>query len=87
MKLQILIICEIDFGFEFRILPDNIQTVTTIFNSKTTSIQHIDTKVDCFRVDVLDENIKEINSVVEAVFKGSKLEGKQYTYGNLNRDV
>lgn len=87
MKLLIITICETDFGFEFRILPDNIQTVTTIFNSKTTSIQHIDTKVNSLRVDLLDENIDEINTITKAVFNGTKLEGRQYTYGNLNRDV
>ena len=74
-------------GFEFRILPDNIQTVTTIFNSKITSIQHIDTKINSLRMDFLDETIDEINSVAKSVFEGTKLEGKQYTYGNINRDV
>lgn len=74
-------------GFEFRVLPDNIQTVTTIFNSKTTSTQHVDTKVNSLRIDLLDENIDEINSIAKSVFEGKKSEGKQYTYGNLNRDV
>ena len=31
---------------KFRILPDNIQSVTTIFNSKTTSISPKDFNVD-----------------------------------------
>ena len=74
-------------GFQFRILPDNVQTVTTIFNSKTTCITHIDTGINSLRIDLLDETIDEINSIAEAAFKGNKLEGKQYTYGNLNRDV
>lgn len=74
-------------GFDFRVLPDSIQTVTTIFNSKTTSTQHIDTKVSSLRIDLLDENIDKINSIAKSVFDGKKLEGKQYTYGNLNRDV
>ena len=74
-------------GFEFRILPDNIQTVTTIFNSKITSIQHLDTNINYFRMDFLDETIDEINSISKCVFNKTKLEGKQYTYGNLNRDV
>lgn len=74
-------------GFNFRILPDNIQTVTTIFNSKVTSIQHIDTKINFVRMDFLDESIDEINTVAKSVFEGSKLDGKQYTYGNINRDV
>ena len=74
-------------GFQFRILPDNVQTVTTIFNSKTTCITHIDTGINSLRIDLLDETINEINHIAEAAFKGNKLDGKQYTYGNLNRDV
>ena len=74
-------------GFEFRILPDNIQTVTTIFNSKTTSIQHMDIKINSLRMDFLDETIDEINIVAKSVLNGTKLEGSKYTYGNLNKDV
>ena len=74
-------------GFKFRILPDNVQTVTTIFNSKITSITHIDTGINSVRVDLLDETIDEINNIAKACINGSKLEGKQYTYGNLNREV
>ena len=74
-------------GFQFRILPDNVQTVTTIFNSKTTSITHIDTGINSLRIDLLDETIDEINNIAQSAFKGNKLDGKQYTYGNLNRDV
>ena len=74
-------------GFKFRILPDNIQTVTTIFNSKTTCITHIETEINSLRIDLLDESIDEINEVAKASCIGTKLEGKQYTYGNLNREV
>ncbi len=77
----------IDCGFNFRILPDNVQTVTTIFNSKTTAITHLVTETNYLRIDILDENINEINKVAESSYKNKKLEGKQYTYGNLNRDV
>ena len=74
-------------GFKFRVLPDNIQTVTTIFNSKITSTQHLDTNINYFRMDFLDETLDEINSISKCVFNKTKLEGKQYTYGNLNREV
>ena len=77
----------IDSGFDFRIIPDNIQTVTTIFNSRTTCITHIETGIKSLRIDLLDETIDEINNITEAASKGNNLEGKQYTYGNLNRDV
>lgn len=72
---------------KFRILPDNIQTVTTIFNSKTTSISPRDFNIDFARIDILDETIDEINHIVNTVKSGSRLEGKEYTNGNLNRKI
>ena len=74
-------------GFLFRIIPDNIETVTTIYNSKITSITHNDIKVDCIRIDILDENIDEINKIVNFVKSGDKIEGSDYTNGNFNRDI
>ena len=74
-------------GFKFRILPDNVQTVTTIFNSKTTCLTHIDAGINSVRIDLLDESIDEINNIAKASLTGAKLEGKQYTYGNINREV
>ena len=74
-------------GLYFRILPDNVQTVTTIFNSKTTCLTHIDAGINYVRIDLLDESIDEINNIAKASLTGAKLEGKQYTYGNLNREV
>lgn len=74
-------------NLEFRVLPDNLQTITTIYNSKTTCITHIETSASSLRIDILDETISEINDIVEAALSHKKLEGKQYTYGNLNREV
>ena len=74
-------------GFNFRILPDNLQTVTTIFNSKITCITDIKSNINSLRIDFIDENIDEINTIAKATFFGNKLEGKQYTKGNLYRDV
>ena len=71
----------------FRILPDNIQTVTTIFNSKTTSISWKDFNVDVARIDILDEDIETINNIVLKTINGEKFEGKDYTNGNLNREI
>ena len=75
-------------NFLFRILPDNIQSITTIYNSKTNSIDtnEINT-VDNFRIDILDESIDEINNIIYTVKQGKRLEGKEYTNGNLNRDI
>lgn len=72
---------------KFRILPDNIQSVTTIFNSKTTSISPKDFNVDFARIDILDESIDEINKIINTVKSRKKLEGKNYTNGNLQRDI
>ena len=74
-------------GFNFRIIPDNIETVTTIYNSKTTSISAHALGFSSYRVDILDENIECINNVIHAVKSGSRLEGEQYTNGNYNREV
>lgn len=72
---------------KFRILPDNIQSVTTIFNSKTTSIFPKDFNVDFARIDILDESIDEINSIINVIKSGNRLEGIEYTNGNLNREI
>ena len=72
---------------KFRILPDNIQSVTTIFNSKTTSISPKDFNVDFAWIDILDESIDEINSIINVIKSGNRLEGIEYTNGNLNREI
>ena len=51
-------------NMKFKIMPDNVQTVTTIFNSKTTSISPKDFKIDCARIDIIDESIEEINNII-----------------------
>lgn len=71
----------------FRILVDNIQTVSTIYNSKITSISAKDFNIDYARIDILDETIEEINNIVQIVRSGKRLEGKEYTNGNLNKQV
>ena len=70
----------------FPILPDNIQTVTTLFNSKITSISYQDFDINFARIDILDD-ISQINNIVETVQSGNRLEGKDYTNGNLNREI
>ena len=74
-------------GFLFRIVPDNIDTVTTIYNSKTTSISLDGLNCDYARIDILDETIDEINSIISKVLNKEKIEGKQFTNGNLNKIV
>ena len=74
-------------GFNFRVIPDNIQTITTIYNSKITSISGTNFNVDSYRIDILDESIDEINNIILTALAGGRLEGKEYTNGNLNREI
>ena len=74
-------------GFLFRVVPDNIDTVTTIYNSKITSIDHKDVNVNSIRIDILDETISEINNIIKNIKSGSKLEGSLYTNGNFNKEI
>lgn len=74
-------------GFEFRVLADSIETVTTIYNSKTTFIDTLNINCNFFRVDILDEDIDTINNITSAIINGNKIEGKNFTNGNFNRSV
>ena len=72
---------------KFPILPDNIQTVTTVYNSKITSVVPSDFNIDFARIDVLYESVEEINDIISNVKAGKRFEGKDYTNGNLNREI
>ena len=74
-------------NMEFEIMPDNIQTVTTLLNSKTTSISPKDFQIDYARIDILHETIAEINKIIKTVREGKKFQGKEFTSGNLNREI
>ena len=74
-------------GFKFRVIPDNLQTVTLIFNSKKLSIATNDIPISNVRIDMIDETIDEINKVIDSVYNREKLDGKEYTNGNLYREV
>lgn len=74
-------------GFSLRVVPDNVQTVTTLYNAKITSISTNNLNVDYARIDILDEDIDTINNIIKTVKSGNRLEGSSYTNGNINRDV
>ena len=74
-------------GLCFKVVPDNIQTVSTIYNSKITSIDGSILPVSSYRIDILDENIAQINCIIETVLSNKRFEGKDYTNGNLNREI
>ena len=74
-------------GFNFRVVPNSIETVTLICNSKTLSVSTKDLPVNFVRLDILDESIDEINEAVDKAYNREKLEGLQYTNGSLYREV
>ena len=74
-------------GLYFRVLPDNIQTINTLYNSKITSLDFSGLPVDSVRIDILEENILEINHIIETVKSEKRFEGKDYTSANFIREV
>ncbi len=74
-------------NMNFEILPDNIQTVTTIYNSKTLSILPCDFNIDYARIDILHEDIPQINNIITKVKNNERFEGKEFTNGNINREI
>lgn len=74
-------------GFSLRVIPDNVQTITTIYNAKTTSLACSDLNINYARIDIIDEDIDTINSIIKTTKQGNRLEGSDYTNGNINRDV
>lgn len=74
-------------GLKFMIVPDNIQTVTAIYNSKIMSIDASAFCINSVRINILDENVDEINNIINVIRSGKKMEGKNFTNGNLNREI
>ena len=74
-------------NFRFPVIPDNLQIFSTIYNSKINSIATHNVSIDNLRIDILDETIDEMNSIIKTVKNKNKLEGKDYTNGNLNRCI
>ena len=72
-------------GFNFKLQTEN--GITTMFNSKTTSIETNDINVSSIRLDFLDESLSDINEAIRTHKEGNKLEGDNYTNGNLNKEV
>lgn len=74
-------------GFEFPIKTDRINCNNMIYNSKITSIEWKKFTPDSIRIDILDEGIDEINEIIKIHKAGKRLEGKDYTNGNLNKTI
>lgn len=69
--------------FKFKLLPDNTSTITTIFNSKITSIKYENIPITFVRIDILDEEPKQIQEIIDVVKSGNRFEGKNYTNGSF----
>ncbi len=74
-------------GLNFRLVPNNLQTITTIYNSKITSIPYSDLNVGSVRISILDENIDEINSIINNVKNDIVFEGNKFTKGSFNKTI
>ena len=76
-------------NYKFPLVPDKIQTVSTLYNSKITSISANDfSSIDSLRIDILEEStLSEIQNVIDTVKAGNRFEGQNYTNGNLNKII
>lgn len=74
-------------NFEFPIYTNRINCNTTIYNSKITSITWENLKLNSIRIDILEESIEEINRIIEIHKQSERLEGQNYTNGNLKKDI
>lgn len=74
-------------NFEFPIKTNRINCNTTIYNSKITSIMWKNLNLNSIRIDILDETIEEINKIVEIHKQNKRLEGQNYTNGNLKKNI
>ncbi len=74
-------------GLLFKVIPNSLQTLSNIYNSKILSLQYSDLNIDYARIDILEEDIEEINNVIRTVKSGKRFEGPNYTNGNMNRAV
>ena len=52
------------YNFKFRIIPDNMQTLTTIYNSRNIELYKNNPHFASLRFDFLDETIEEINKII-----------------------
>ncbi len=74
-------------NFKFPLYLDNFQTISTLYNSKITSLATNDFPDCSYRIDILDETPDEIQEIINKVKSGKRFEGENYTNGNLNRIV
>lgn len=74
-------------NFNFRIISDNIDCQSQIFNTKITSIETKDLNVDSIRIDIIDESVGQAQEIINIHKQGKKMSGENYTNGHINRPV
>ncbi len=74
-------------GMDFRVIPDNIDCQSKIFNSKINSVDTKELFVNNLRVDLLDETFEEAQIAINSCLRGEKLIGEKYTNGHFARPV
>lgn len=74
-------------NLKFPILPDNIQTISTLYNCKTISLSKENFPNTSVRIDILDETIDEIQNIINTVHSGKRFEGQEFTNGNINKSI
>ena len=72
-------------GYKFEFVPDNMQTITKIYNSKINSIDYAKFPFDSCLISITDED--NLDEIIYNVKNNIKFEGKNYTNGNLNKFV
>ena len=72
-------------GYKFEFVPDNMQTITKIYNSKINSIDYAKFPFDSCLISITDED--NLYEIIYNVKNNIKFEGKNYTNGNLNKFV
>jgi putative protease len=71
-------------NLNFRIVPDNLSTITTIYNSKITSFEYNNFNVDSVRISILDEEPSKIQNIINTVSDNKRFEGNKYC-GHFNK--
>ena len=74
-------------NMKFRIIPDNIQTISTIYNSKITSIDYSNINCDSVRISILDESVPEIVDIIDNVKNNKVFKGSNYSSIGFNKNV
>ena len=65
-------------GLDFRIVPDNISTITTIYNSKITSFDYSHFHAYSVRISILDEEPNRIQEIINTVKSSKRFEGSEF---------